>query len=174
MRFFALASVGLFSLFNLALSQSLAGLPACAETCALNSITATGCAVTDTHCICTATSFLSGVASCITTACSPADQAATLKFAQSYCLSANVTITLPGSSAAPATSAASTVSSAPASTPASTTTSVVVAVTTSTVPVSTTSTVAPPASTYTGAAHMLRQDWAGVLGAVGLGVAAVL
>jgi len=172
MRFFALASVGLFSLFTLAVSQSLSGLPTCAETCALNSIAATGCAVTDTHCICTATSFLSGVATCITTACSPADQAATLQFAQSYCLSANVTITLPGS--APATSAASMVSSAPASTAASTTTSVVVAVTTSTVPVSSTSTVAPPASTYTGAAQMLRQDWAGVLGAVGLGVAAVL
>ena len=46
-------------------------------TCAINAIGATGCATTDAKCICTATSFLSGVQTCISTACSASDQAGT-------------------------------------------------------------------------------------------------
>ncbi|KAK5187875.1 hypothetical protein LTR16_009322, partial [Cryomyces antarcticus] len=57
-----------------ALAQNLSSLPTCAQTCAAGGITSTGCALTDFKCICSASTFLDSVASCISTACSPADQ----------------------------------------------------------------------------------------------------
>jgi hypothetical protein len=48
-------------------------------TCALSAIGATGCAATDAACICAATSFLASVQTCISTACSAADQQGTFK-----------------------------------------------------------------------------------------------
>ncbi|KAK7903674.1 hypothetical protein LTR67_001694 [Exophiala xenobiotica] len=161
---FTIASIGLFALF--AAAQDLSSLPSCAVSCATNAIGSTGCALTDAHCICTASTFLSGVESCISTACSPADQQATLQFAVSFCGSAGVTITLPTASAT-ASSAMSTMpasSSAPASTEATMTSSMMVA----------SSSASPAPSTYTGAANLLSQDWAGVVGAAALGVAAML
>ncbi|KAJ9503777.1 hypothetical protein LTR99_002539 [Exophiala xenobiotica] len=161
---FTIASVGLFALF--AAAQDLSSLPPCAVTCALNAIGATGCAATDAKCICTATSFLSGVQSCISTACNATDQAATLQFAVTFCGSAGVSITLPTASAT-ASSAMSTMpasSSAPASTEATMTSSMMMA----------SSSASPAPSAYTGAANLLSQDWAGVVGAAALGVAAML
>ncbi|KAL6404499.1 hypothetical protein AUP68_13892 [Ilyonectria robusta] len=73
------------------LAQDLTSLPACAQTCALNAISSTGCAPTDAKCICESTSFLSSVESCISTACNATDQQATLTFAQQFCSSAGVT-----------------------------------------------------------------------------------
>ncbi|KIX07134.1 uncharacterized protein Z518_05111 [Rhinocladiella mackenziei CBS 650.93] len=160
MRVLSLAPLGLLSLFHLATSQDLSSLPQCAQTCALSAISSTGCAVTDAHCICSASTFLSSVASCISTACSPADQQATLTFAQQYCLSGGVTITLPSSSAAGPTFTPAPTTTAPATISATTTSSYVAA------------SGAP--ATYTGAAQILRQEWAGIMGVVGLGVAAVL
>ena len=45
--------------------------------CAASAIGATGCAVTDAKCVCSNTSFLSTVQTCIATACSPSDQQST-------------------------------------------------------------------------------------------------
>jgi len=92
MKFTVVAALGLLTFAS---SQSLSGLPQCAESCAISAVGSTGCAVTNATCICEATSFLQGVDSCIQTACSAADIQATLQFAQKYCLSGGVTITLP-------------------------------------------------------------------------------
>ncbi|KAJ9602542.1 hypothetical protein H2200_013085 [Cladophialophora chaetospira] len=164
MRFLTLAAVGISSLLSFAAAQDLSQLPSCAVTCALNAIGATGCQATDAKCVCSATSFLSSVQTCISTACNATDQAATLAFAQQYCGSAGITITLPSASASAPPAASS---SAPASSPA---------VVTSSAPAPSppaSSSAAPPAS-YTGAASPLKQQWAGVAGVVGLGVAAIL
>ncbi|KIW72544.1 hypothetical protein PV04_00729 [Phialophora macrospora] len=165
MRFLSLAAIGISTLLHLAASQDLSSLPSCAVTCALNAIGATGCAATDAACVCSATTFLTSVQSCISTACNATDQAATLAFAQQYCGSAGITITLPTASAsAPAAGPTSTSSptTAPASTPATTTSSSAV------------STPAPPAASFTGAASALKQQWAGIAGVVALGLAALL
>ncbi|KIW12384.1 hypothetical protein PV08_09661 [Exophiala spinifera] len=152
---FTLASAGLFALVNLAATQDLSSLPPCALTCATGAIGSTGCALTDVKCICTATTFLSGVETCIQGACDQADQQATLQFAVQFCASANVTIPLPSASAN---------SSVPATTPAPTATS----------SASVASSAAPAPSTFSGAANFLAQDWTGVVGAAALGVAALL
>jgi hypothetical protein len=93
MRFLSLAAVGFSTLLHLVASQDLSSLPSCAVstsdhtcvrhaslhqiqvTCALNAIGATGCAATDAACVCSATTFLSSVQSCISTACNATDQA---------------------------------------------------------------------------------------------------
>ncbi|ETN38354.1 uncharacterized protein HMPREF1541_06389 [Cyphellophora europaea CBS 101466] len=84
MKAFTLAAL---SLFALVAAQSLSDLPACATTCALNSISSTGCAVTDNACICGNQGFLSGVQQCITApgGCNEADVQATLAFAATFC-----------------------------------------------------------------------------------------
>jgi len=165
MRFLTLAAVGVSALLQLAAAQDLSSLPSCAVTCAINAIGATGCATTDAKCICTATSFLSGVQTCISTACNATDQAATLAFAQQFCGSAGVTITLPTAAASsPAAGPTFTSSAAPASVPAATTSGYAPA----------SYSAPPPAASYTGAAAALKQQWAGVAGLIGLGVAAML
>ncbi|KIW78295.1 hypothetical protein Z517_08130 [Fonsecaea pedrosoi CBS 271.37] len=162
MRFLSFAAVGLSSLLHLAASQDLSSLPACAVTCAVNAISSTGCAATDAACVCQASSFLTGVYTCISASCSADDIAATLQFAQQYCGSAGISITLPTASATAApTSTPSSAASSPATAPAS--------VTSSSVPAS-----GAPAATFTGGAQILKQQWAGVAGMIGLGVAAVL
>lgn len=62
MKFLSLA---ILSLVGLVAAQDLSGLPTCAYNCALQGIGGTGCAVTDSKCICAASSFLSSVQSCI-------------------------------------------------------------------------------------------------------------
>ncbi|KAK5050748.1 hypothetical protein LTR84_003307 [Exophiala bonariae] len=175
MRFLSLASLGLVSLVQLVASQDLSTLPACAVTCALNAIGATGCSATDAHCVCSATSFLTTVQTCIGTACNATDVAATLAFAQQYCLSGGVTITLPTGGAVPATTVSP--SSAPGSTVSASAAPPTVSATstiTSLSPASSGgSSAPPPAATFTGAANVLQQQW-GVLGLLGLGVAAVI
>ncbi|KIX95851.1 uncharacterized protein Z520_08559 [Fonsecaea multimorphosa CBS 102226] len=164
MRFLSLAAVGLSSLLHLAASQDLSSLPTCAVSCALTAISSTGCQATNATCVCEASSFLTGVYSCIQGACNATDIAATLQFAESYCGSAGISITLPTASATAGPTFTPSSSSAPASAPAT--------LTSSYAPAS-----ATPAATYTGAAQMLKQQWsnvAGVAGIVGLGVAALL
>ncbi|KAI1614145.1 hypothetical protein EDD36DRAFT_435297 [Exophiala viscosa] len=181
MRLITLISAGLFALFNVAASQDLSGLPSCAVNCAVGAIGTTGCALTDVHCICSATTFLSGVETCIQGACNATDQQgktcpayikhfrelrvdslcfglATIQFAEKFCLSGNVTITVPAGTA--------TTSSAPMTSVAASTTAVVT---------TTSSSTAAPAATYTGAAAQIRkQEWAaGLLGVLGLGAAAL-
>ncbi|PTB36093.1 hypothetical protein M441DRAFT_283243 [Trichoderma asperellum CBS 433.97] len=64
------------------LAQSLPGLPTCAQTCALDAMAATGCAVTDAKCICADTSFITAITPCILATCNASDQEATFSFAQ--------------------------------------------------------------------------------------------
>ncbi|EXJ64907.1 hypothetical protein A1O7_01246, partial [Cladophialophora yegresii CBS 114405] len=168
--FFSVAAVGISTLLHFAASQDLSTLPSCAVSCATSAIGSTGCAITDAACVCSASSFLTGVQSCISTACSPTDQAATLAFAQQYCGSAGVTITLPTASASappPGPTFTSSATIAPPATPATTTSYAPASY-------SAVSTAVPPAASYTGAASALRQQWAGLAGVVGLGVAALL
>ncbi|KAH6655385.1 hypothetical protein BKA67DRAFT_657329 [Truncatella angustata] len=92
------------------LAQDLNALPACAQTCALNAIGGSGCAVTDLKCICESASFISSYTSCITTSCGAADQAAAISFAIQYCASA--IFTLSSASATLSAQASSTTASA--------------------------------------------------------------
>ncbi|PVH91954.1 hypothetical protein DM02DRAFT_544728 [Periconia macrospinosa] len=78
------------------LSQDGSGLPTCAQTCAAGSIGATGCVPTDSHCICTSSIFFAQFGTCISTACSPSDQAAAVNFTESFCSRNGVTIMMPG------------------------------------------------------------------------------
>jgi len=170
MRFLSLAAFSITSLLRLAASQDLSSLPTCAVSCAVNAIGSTGCAVTDALCICQATSFLSGVQTCISTACNATDQAATLQFALQFCSSAGVTITLPTApGSVPPAGQTSSLS------PATTTASSPAVTTSSSAPEGPTpESSAPPAATFTGAAAALKQEWAGIAGVVGLGIAAIL
>ncbi|KAI4124495.1 MAG: hypothetical protein LQ347_005716 [Umbilicaria vellea] len=118
-------------------AQSLSSLPTCAQAPAEAGIGATGCTLTDFKCLCSAQAFISSLTTQIQTACSPADQAATLAFAQQLCGSVGITIPTPpmassmamGSSMA-ASMAASSVAAAPASSMAMSTPSSLAALTT--------------------------------------------
>ncbi|MCJ1476011.1 hypothetical protein MMC13_004675 [Lambiella insularis] len=59
----------------LASAQNLSGLPSCALTPAISSLSSTGCALTDIKCICDNTSFLTGLQKQVTAACDAADLA---------------------------------------------------------------------------------------------------
>ncbi|KAK6343861.1 hypothetical protein TWF696_007516 [Orbilia brochopaga] len=71
-------------------------IPTCALGCAISSIGSSGCAQTDIACICSASSFLTGILDCIQGACTDAEVDQTLKAAQVLCAQAGVTITPPG------------------------------------------------------------------------------
>ncbi|KAH6870978.1 hypothetical protein B0T10DRAFT_553527 [Thelonectria olida] len=87
------------------LAQDLSGLPACAQTCALDAIGASGCAVTDVVCICLSDIFISAYSSCVATSCNATDAAAATSFGVQYCASGGVTI---GTAAAASSTQAST------------------------------------------------------------------
>ncbi|EPS36491.1 hypothetical protein H072_10042 [Dactylellina haptotyla CBS 200.50] len=114
-------------------------IPTCALTCAISSIGASGCAQTDIACVCSASSFLSGILTCIQGTCTAAEIQKTLGAAQVLCAGAGVTITVPG---ATSTTAAPTSTSAPVETtpPVETATEE----TSTAVETSTSSVVAPP------------------------------
>ncbi|KAF3940832.1 hypothetical protein ABW19_dt0204409 [Dactylella cylindrospora] len=78
-------------------AAQLDALPTCSLTCAISAIGTSGCAQTDIACICSASTFLTGIYTCIQGACTPAEIEQTLGAAQVLCASAGVTITLPGS-----------------------------------------------------------------------------
>jgi len=111
-------------------------IPTCALSCAITSIGASGCPQTDIACICQAAPFLSGILSCIQGACSASEIEQTLKAAQGLCLSAGVTITVPGGT--PSTTAPPPASTSSAPEPTETSTEI---------PESTTSTTVEPVPT---------------------------
>jgi len=90
-------------------AQSLADLPTCAKTCAGEKLIGTSCGA-DPKCICTDTTFLTGIAACVTEACTGAgDLDATIKAAVQICNAVNISLDtdiLP-----PATTSTSTTSS---------------------------------------------------------------
>ncbi|KAF3157894.1 hypothetical protein TWF225_001812 [Orbilia oligospora] len=93
-------------------------IPTCALTCAITSLGSTGCSQTDIACICKASSFLTGILSCIQGSCTPAEIEQTLGAAQGLCASAGVTITVPGSD--PTTAAPEPTTAAPEPEPTTT------------------------------------------------------
>ncbi|MCJ1451986.1 hypothetical protein MMC28_002326 [Mycoblastus sanguinarius] len=117
MKYLLLAGFAAF-VAPLAGAQSLASLPKCAQSAASTGISSSGCELTDFTCICKASAFLQSLEGLIDSECDPADQQATLSFAQEVCNSAGVPLSLPSSgssssSAAPApTSSASSASTA--------------------------------------------------------------
>jgi len=76
----------------LALGQSLADIPQCAQGCVTTSLSSTGCNPIDVKCFCSASSFISHISCCIKAACSDSDQAKTIKFASDICATVKVTV----------------------------------------------------------------------------------
>lgn len=66
----AIACMALFAASVTA--QGIQGLPTCAASCVGNSFG--NCGTLDVKCICSDTALISGLACCVSTACSPADQ----------------------------------------------------------------------------------------------------
>ncbi|MCJ1318448.1 hypothetical protein MMC15_003776 [Xylographa vitiligo] len=99
-------------------AQDLSGLPSCALTPAINSLSSTGCALTDVACICNDSSFLHSLETTVEAVCDQADLAKALQFAQTLCLSAGVTLVIPTPSAqGPTTAAAASTTSMMTTTP---------------------------------------------------------
>jgi hypothetical protein len=71
-------------------SAQLDKIPQCALGCAISSIGTSGCAQTDIHCICQASSFLTSILTCIKGACSEADVEQTLEAANALCEQASL------------------------------------------------------------------------------------
>ncbi|MCJ1432441.1 hypothetical protein MMC27_001797 [Xylographa pallens] len=118
-------------------AQDLSGLPSCALTPAINSLSSTGCALTDVACICNDKSFLMSLETTVEAVCDQADLTKALQFAQTLCLSAGVTLVIPTPSAqGPTTAAAASTTSMMTTTPMASTTM------TTTVPVVSTMTTA--------------------------------
>ncbi|KAK6528894.1 hypothetical protein TWF694_004124 [Orbilia ellipsospora] len=131
------SAVTLVAVAAVASAQSIADIPACAQTCLLPALQATGCQLTDFKCSCSNEQFVSGSTACILKACSKADAEKAAAATYGLCKSAGVTIhTEPipdtgatssaaappsSSAAAPATSsaAAAPVSSSAAAAPSS-------------------------------------------------------
>ena len=66
-------------------AQSIADIPACAQTCLLPALQATGCSMTDFNCICGSAQFVSGSKACILKACSTADAEKAAKATYQLC-----------------------------------------------------------------------------------------
>ncbi|KAI9866009.1 MAG: hypothetical protein M1813_001976 [Trichoglossum hirsutum] len=105
-----IASVIVAMLAPLALGQSLADIPNCAQGCVTNSLTSTGCSTIDIKCICSANTFISNISCCIKTSCSTGDQAKTIKFASDICASVGVTTPTDINAACAAASGSSSIS----------------------------------------------------------------
>ncbi|CZR50689.1 uncharacterized protein PAC_00563 [Phialocephala subalpina] len=106
---------------NLVSSQTFNGLPSCATSCLTNyesSSSIAGCNSIDIACICSNTSFLSGIACCLAAQCSAADQQAAVTYALNLC-KANQVTNLP--TAVSCTSTATSGSTGSAATQATTT-----------------------------------------------------
>ncbi|KIN02449.1 hypothetical protein OIDMADRAFT_18318 [Oidiodendron maius Zn] len=106
----------------------LGTLPSCATTCLTQYTTGgqiAGCNKIDIKCICSNKDFLSGIACCLASSCSPADQEAAVQYAESLCSTNGVTnlppsVTCDSTASSTPTSAASS-SSQSSSTEATTT-----------------------------------------------------
>ncbi|EEP82992.1 predicted protein [Uncinocarpus reesii 1704] len=108
---FSTVAVALTSLVAAATAlDPIKDLPPCAQECATNSIPK-HCGI-EVKCICTAASFLEAITCCVAQKCSPADQQATIKFANGICGTEGIT-NLPQSAICTTNSATSSVVSRP-------------------------------------------------------------
>ncbi|KAF3906291.1 hypothetical protein ABW20_dc0103018 [Dactylellina cionopaga] len=103
-------------------AQGIADIPACAQTCLLPALQATGCSLTDFKCSCSNKSFVNDSTDCIQKACSTADQAKAAKATYELCKSAGVEIETRApvaatTAAAPSTSAAAVATTSEAAAP---------------------------------------------------------
>jgi len=110
------SAVALVAIAAVASAQSIADIPACAQTCLLPALQATGCDLTDFKCSCSNKEFVSGSTACILKTCSPADAEKAAKATYELCLAAGVTIPT-GVPSAPSTTAAPVSSSSAAPVP---------------------------------------------------------
>lgn len=98
------------------LTSAQNGLPTCAQSCVTRYTSGSeigGCTNLDVACICSNSSFLSGIACCLADACEAADEATAVAYAQNLCRTAGVT-NLP-SAVSCASTASSTASGASSS-----------------------------------------------------------
>ncbi|KAF3915976.1 hypothetical protein AA313_de0208042 [Arthrobotrys entomopaga] len=120
------SAVTLVAVAAVASAQSIADIPACAQTCLLPALQATGCSLTDFKCSCSNEDFVSGSTACILKACSPSDAEKAAKATYELCQSVGVTIhtqPIPGATtsaaAAPSSSEAAPASSSAEAAPVS-------------------------------------------------------
>ncbi|GFF49266.1 hypothetical protein IFM46972_08757 [Aspergillus udagawae] len=163
MKLYSVA-LALAACLSMAAAQGLDGLPDCAKSCATNSIPAS-CGL-DVKCICTDTSFLSGISCCILKSC-PADKqqekedahpffpTAAVQFANQICKTAGVTNLPQSPSCANASQSATGTSSGSSSTTSSSSTNTATneSNTSHTAATATTSTTGSATSSATSAAH---------------------
>ncbi|CAF9912943.1 MAG: hypothetical protein HETSPECPRED_001267 [Heterodermia speciosa] len=76
-------------------AQGISDLPECATQAAFSSLTSTGCQISDIGCICKDQSFISSLLPVVEKACSPADLQKTVDFAEAFCKSAGISLTVP-------------------------------------------------------------------------------
>ncbi|KAF3090944.1 hypothetical protein TWF569_002570 [Orbilia oligospora] len=86
------SAVALATVVAVVSAQGIADIPACAQTCLLPALQATGCSLTDFKCSCSNKSFVSDSTDCIEGACSPADIAKAAKATYELCKAAGVEI----------------------------------------------------------------------------------
>ncbi|GFF35429.1 hypothetical protein IFM61606_06557 [Aspergillus udagawae] len=152
MKLYSVA-LALAACLSMAAAQGLDGLPDCAKSCATNSIPAS-CGL-DVKCICTDTSFLSGISCCILKSCPADKQQAAVQFANQICKTAGVTNLPQSPSCANASQSATGTSSGSSSTTSSSSTNTATneSNTSHTAATATTSTTGSATSSATSAAH---------------------
>jgi hypothetical protein len=139
------SAVALIAVAAVASAQSIADIPACAQTCLLPALQATGCNLTDFKCSCSNKDFVSGSTACILKACSAADAEKAAAATYALCKSVGVTIpTQPVSGGTPATTSAAPPSSSAAPVSSSSAAPVSSSSSAAAVPSTYTSVVAPP------------------------------
>ncbi|KAM5359295.1 hypothetical protein ACJZ2D_014596 [Fusarium nematophilum] len=93
----------------------------CAQTCALDILSKSGCASTDVACVCKSQVFVTGYTSCIDNACDAKDAAAAKQYGVQLCGSAGVSVGAPSATEAPYPTGAPSAPSAPVAPSAPTT-----------------------------------------------------
>jgi hypothetical protein len=124
------SAVTLVAVAAVASAQSIADIPACAQTCLLPALQATGCSLTDFKCSCSNKSFVTDSTKCILGACSADDAEKAAGATYALCKSVGVTIEtqpVPRPSSTSEAAAPSTSAAAPATTTAAAETSSAVA-----------------------------------------------
>ncbi|KAL8939800.1 MAG: hypothetical protein Q9216_003151, partial [Gyalolechia sp. 2 TL-2023] len=91
----------LLTLYTSTSAQS-PSVPPCASTAAFESITSTGCQLTDFPCICRDTTFLRTLLPIVQSRCSEEDFQKTVDFTQGLCRDSGVPISVGGSASTPA------------------------------------------------------------------------
>ncbi|PPQ94389.1 hypothetical protein CVT25_002745 [Psilocybe cyanescens] len=94
------------------------GLPDCASSCT-GSADFDGCAISDTHCLCTSKKFVDSTTACVMAACTGSDLQNALKASQDLCAAVGVTLTSSSASSSTSAASSSTSSSSSSATPTS-------------------------------------------------------